>query len=75
MGSGGKIDVTCISIKGAEYMRNLKTEAERIFYKPGGYKFPIGDTPVMKTVKIVFEKVEKMEEEDNKKPEKMEIMS
>jgi len=77
MGSGGNVDVTVITSKGAEIMRNLKTDYKRIYYKPGGYKFPVGDTPIISSVKITFDKLEKMEEEfatTKGGAEKMEIM-
>jgi len=74
MGSGGNIDVCVISAKGTEFMRTVRVVEKRIYFKPDGYKFPIGDTPTISSFKITFEKLEAMEEE-KVKPEKMEIMN
>jgi len=76
MGSGGFIDICVITAKGTEFLRNIKKDYKRLYTKnstANGYQFPKGITPVLETIKISFEKVEKMEEE---KPlvEKMEIV-
>jgi len=63
MGSGGFIDICVITKDKTEYFRNIKQDYKRIYNKPSGYSFPKGITPVLESIKITFDKVEKMEEE------------
>jgi 20S proteasome subunit beta 2 len=60
-GSGGNVDICVVNAKGSEMFRNIKTDYKRIFTKPGGYDFPKGTTPVIREIKLIIEKVEKME--------------